>query len=141
MSKENYKIFLKGYGLKATPGRIRLLKYLADSKKPNSIKDIGKAIGTRTMDQVTIYRTLETFKTLGFVRRVDFHKDYAYYELAGKDHHHIFCENCGRIEDFEGCGSDKLIKTALRQSKQFASINDHSIELFGVCRSCARSLK
>ncbi len=138
MPKENYKEFLKSYGLKATPGRLLLLEHLIGFKKPMSIKEIAKAIGLKSMDQATIYRTLESFKMLGLVRQVDFHKDFAYYELADSDHHHLVCKNCGRVEDFEGCNIDTLSKSVLRKSKQFAFVDEHSLELFGLCKACAK---
>src|ERR1044071_9003131 len=113
MPTADFKVFLQSFKLKATPHRIKMLEFLSNAKKPLTIKQIHKAIGTRSFNQATIYRILETFKLLGFVKQVDFLKDYAYYELAGGDHHHIICTNCGKIEDFRGCFSDQIIKHAL----------------------------
>lgn len=135
--KNDFKIVLRGLGLKATPGRIKLLAFLSNAKKPLSIKEIGKAIGSKTLDPATIYRTLENFKMLGLVKRVDLHQDYAYYEIVDSDHHHLVCRNCGRIEDFHGCNSEDLIRHALKQSKHFSTVNEHSLELFGLCKTCA----
>jgi Fe2+ or Zn2+ uptake regulation protein len=134
----NYKQLLRSHKLKVTPGRIKILTYLHNAKKPLSIKEISKAIGSKSMDQATIYRTLENFKTLGLVKLVNFQKDFAYYELADSDHHHLVCQNCGRVENFEGCNSESLIRQALKQSKHFSFVNEHSLELFGLCKTCAK---
>src|SRR5262245_27947132 len=132
----DFKSFLKRYKLKATPGRIKLLQFLTSAKYPMSIKQIGKAIGSKYLNQATIYRILEIYKTLCIVRTIDFKQDLAYYELATTDHHHIICKNCGRVEDFVGCNSPQIIKIALKQSKNFKVINEHYLELFGYCKNC-----
>ncbi|HEX9503687.1 MAG TPA: transcriptional repressor [Patescibacteria group bacterium] len=132
----DFKQLLRGYKLKATPGRVRLLAFLSNAKKPMSIKEISKAVGSKTLDQATVYRTLESFKALGLVKQVDFQKDHAYYEMSDSDHHHLVCKNCGRVEDFHGCNSESLIKHALKQSKHFSSVKEHSLELFGLCKVC-----
>ena len=130
----DYKETLRKNGLKATSGRIKLLELLSKAKHPVSIKEIVKAIGSRLLDEATIYRSLESFKEKELIRRVDFRRGYTYYELADDDHHHLVCKNCGRIEDFEGC--QDLIKKTLKQSKYFSQINEHSLELFGLCKQC-----
>jgi Fe2+ or Zn2+ uptake regulation protein len=137
--RDDLKQLLRSNKLKVTPGRVRLLELLIETKKPLSIKQISKAIGSRSFfDTATIYRTLETFKILGLVKQVNFQDDFAYYELVRSDHHHLVCKSCGRIEDFHGCKSGEIIKHALKQSKQFSIIDEHSLELFGLCNACAR---
>lgn len=138
--KNDFKQLIHRHGIKATPGRIRLLEFLAKAPKPVSIKEIAKVVGSNTfLDQATIYRTLELFKNLGIVRQIDFQKGYAYYESADRsDHHHLVCRNCGRVEDFTGCNAEDMIKHALKQSKLFSNVEEHSLELFGLCNSCAK---
>jgi Fe2+ or Zn2+ uptake regulation protein len=135
--KTDFKQLLRGLGLKATTGRIQLLAFLSSTKKPKSIKEIEKAVSSNILDQATIYRTLESFKASGLVKQIFLQKDRAFYELADSDHHHLVCKNCGRIEDFIGCNSEDLIKQALKQSKLFSNVNEHSLELFGLCKVCA----
>jgi Fe2+ or Zn2+ uptake regulation protein len=132
---QNTKEILWNENLKATPSRIRLLELFSKSKQPISMKEIIKEIGFKTIDEATIYRTLEVFKEKGLIRQIDFRKDHAYYELANSDHHHLVCNSCGRIEDFEGC--KELINRVLRRSKQFSKVSQHSLELFGLCKQCA----
>ena len=52
-------------------------------------------------------------------------------------HHHLVCTSCGRVEDFDGCGADRLARQALRRCRAFKSVQEHSIELFGLCYDCA----
>lgn len=131
-----YKELLKSKGLKATESRLALLEILSKNHAPLSIKNIVKKIG-KVADQATVYRMLESFQAAGLVRQIDLQQDFAFYEIAdAHDHHHIVCRLCGRIEDFLGCDFKQLATKALKQSRKFSSIDQHSLEMFGTCDSC-----
>ena len=126
---------LRNNGFRATPSRIDLLALLSKCTKPITIKDIQQKLN---MDHVTLYRALEAFVQKGIVRQIDFRHGHAHYELVSQseDHHHIICTVCKRIEDFKGCSISNITKTILNTSKTFISINDHTLELYGVCVAC-----
>jgi len=129
---------LKDTGLKATPSRLALLALLEKHHKPMSIKDINQKLG-KVADIATVYRMLESFKTAGLARQIDLGQDFAYFEIADThDHHHIVCRTCGHIEDFIGCEFKKIAEKAIKQSKKFSNIDQHSFEMFGTCNSCAK---
>ncbi len=90
------------------------------------------------MDQVTLYRTLETFVKADIARSLSLRKDCAHYELSDDHHHHVVCTECGTVKDFEGCDIEKITRAALSQVKGFVTITKHSFELFGLCTRCAR---
>ncbi len=126
---------LRSAGFRATRQRIAILKALAASHAPQSVDAIVARAGN--VDRVTAYRTLESFKTASLARSVDLHQGRVLYELYDEhDHHHIVRTSCGVTEDFEGCGIDSVAQAALRGSKRFSSVTDHSFELFGTCKSC-----
>jgi len=130
-----FRAILHQAKLKATPTRLAVLSLLQKATKPLSIKEIEAKIDST--DTATIYRMLESFKEAGIVRAIDFQKGFAFFELNDKnDHHHIVCNSCGRIEDFVADGEGKLFKQVLKKSKYFTQINDHSLELFGLCKNC-----
>lgn len=134
------KNILRDAGYKATPGRLALLELLRRSKKPLSITEIARGLSAsgRKMDQVTIYRNLESFEKIGVVRKVDLRHGHSDYELASEDdHHHLNCLRCGKVRDFAGCDLGSIIKKALRHNPEFAEVSQHSLELFGICRKCA----
>ncbi len=132
---------IKKAGFRATQPRLAVLSALEKAKYPLSIKEIIRRVSKTRIDQVTIYRILEAFKKAGLVAQVDFQHGRAYYELKDviHDHHHIICMGCKRIEDFVGCEYEKLVGKALKQTKGFATITEHSLELFGLCRSCFKN--
>jgi Fe2+ or Zn2+ uptake regulation protein len=128
-------------GFRATRPRIAVLSFLKKTKFPIDIQAIAKGIGREKVDQVTVYRILEAFKKAGIVVQVDFQHGRAYYELKDEthDHHHVVCTSCEKIEDFTGCDFDALAGKAMKQTKGFAKITDHSFELFGLCNACAKA--
>lgn len=136
--KNDFKELLKANGFKATPARLAILKVFSAGCKPFSAEDIFKS-AKAIADQVTVYRTLSSFEEKGILKRVDLRKDAIYYELnSTHHHHHIICKQCGKIESFDKCSVKRLSKEMLASSKMFASIADHSLEFFGLCKACTK---
>jgi len=120
-----------------TKGRVSMLVFLSRSSKPLTASEIQKGMG-HTIDKVTLYRALEDFEKSKIITKVNLHGAATYYELIheGHHHHHIVCEKCGRIEDIENCNQGSLQKEILKRSKSFVTISSHSLEFFGICKSC-----
>ena len=129
---------LRSHGYRATSGRLEILKVLSAEQKPLSSKEIFEKCSSKSLDAVTVYRALEAFVVSKIVQRVDLQHGHVDYELSldGHHHHHIVCKKCGTMEDVESVDCDKLTKLVQRSSTQFSLIDDHSMELFGVCNAC-----
>ena len=79
---------------------------------------------------MTIYRTLDLLSEIAAVRRLDL-GDGPRYELAEDHHHHLICESCGDVSEFERCPLD------LRRLRGMDfEINSHSLEIYGRCAEC-----
>lgn len=137
---ETIKNILKDNNLKATTQRVELLSVLSDIKKPITLKELMNKMKSKSVHEVTLYRLLASFKSLNIVRQIDFQDGTPLFELMDKenDHHHIVCTNCKKVSDFVGCQIDTIISKALKQTKDFSSIDSHSFELFGLCKNCAK---
>ncbi len=139
---ERFSELLRRSGLKVTPARLAILEILEKSPIPLSPSRIVKNISRTDVDQATVYRTLNSLREAGAVKQIDLEHGHAHFEMAGRpEHHHVVCTNCGKVSDFEGCVSDAMVSDALKQVKDFSSIDHHSLELFGLCKSCAKKLK
>jgi len=125
---------LRSAELRATTQRVLLLATLIAEAKPLSVDDLGLRT-KNSLDTATIYRTLETFKEKGLVRRVDLDQGRALYEHAGEHHHHIVCTKCGTIRDLDIC-LPKTLQNQVREESRFAHVNQHALEFFGVCKKC-----
>jgi Fe2+ or Zn2+ uptake regulation protein len=138
MVRESFKTVLRKSGYKATPPRLAVLEAFKNSKQPLSAQEIIDLL-PRGADQVTVYRTLKSFKEKGIIKQIDLRHNHAHYELADIDeHHHIICVRCGRIEDVHHCGVEEIQDKVLRASKHFSEIRTHTLEFYGVCKSCIK---
>ncbi|MBI3232120.1 MAG: transcriptional repressor [Candidatus Doudnabacteria bacterium] len=132
--KEKITNSLKSGKLKVTPIRVKLLDILEHAERPVRVKDIIKAVKS---DIATVYRNLESLMKIGLVSQVFLDQKEAYFEPASDGHHHhAICENCGRVSDIYNLDHQKIEKLALRTS-DFSNFNRHSLEFFGICKSCA----
>ncbi|MDO8600063.1 MAG: Fur family transcriptional regulator [bacterium] len=133
-----FQSLLRKSGYKATSSRMMILAVFRRLRHPLSAQEIIDSVG-KAMDQATVYRTLTALKTKGIIRQVDLRHNHAHFELANaKEHHHLICLRCGRIEDISGCGIEELQSGILRKTKHFSEIRQHSLEFYGICKSCAR---
>jgi len=83
-----------------------------------------------------VYRTIAFLQKENILARIDWRKDAVLFELNDKHHHHITCLNCDAVEDFENKEIEALLEKIGHNSRKFISINDHSLELFGLCKKC-----
>ncbi len=119
---------LRGRGYKGTPQRLAVLEALA-ADQHQSIGELRERCPKVGM--VTVYRTLDLLTEQGLVRRLDL-GDGPRYELAEAHHHHLICEGCGDVSEFDQCPIDP---TRLPLDGAF-EINSHSVEVYGLCGAC-----
>lgn len=124
-------------GLKVTRPRLSVLKIFKNSTHPISAQEVAAAT---LINGVTIYRIIDSFKERGIIREVNLRHGHSDYELIdhADHHHHIVCTKCGLTEDLYSCGVSGLIKAAIKNSRNFATVNEHSVELFGLCKKCIK---
>lgn len=125
---------LRNAGEKATDARIGLVRTLVCERYPLSIKEISRKV--KAPNQSTLYRSLKSLVEAGIVREAHLGTDAVRYEMsAGRHHHHhIVCTACGMIEDVDTCAIEGAVKGIA--SKKFAAVTGHSLEFFGLCKSC-----
>ena len=84
---------------------------------------------------VTVYRTLDLLAQVGLVRRVHSENGCHGYAPVGQGHrHHLVCERCGRVVDFEGCDLSELLGRV--EAETGYTIREHMLELSGLCPKC-----
>ncbi|HWO07027.1 MAG TPA: Fur family transcriptional regulator [Candidatus Paceibacterota bacterium] len=136
MNRGSVDSFLRARGLRVTLQRVRLLDALADLHRPVSAEELHREV--RAIDVVTVYRVLQRFVNEGIAREVRFKDGVVRYEFAGSPHHHhVVCTKCGLVDELQSCDAHQLEAHALTASKRFAQIDEHALEFFGTCTSCA----
>jgi Fur family ferric uptake transcriptional regulator len=131
---------LKKCALKVTPIRLEILRILKDSKKPMGVPELFKEVKKAGGNYVSVYRTIQALLGAGMIREINLRHGHTDYELVEEDneHHHVVCVSCGMVEELVGCCDiARLTKKALGARSSFQAINDHALELFGICKMCA----
>lgn len=128
---------LQSAGLRRTKPREALLAFLIRKHGPYSTEEIFKSIKKKELDVVTVYRCLAKFEEIGLVRRCDFGDGVARYEFQADPrhhHHHVICTSCRKTESLESCDIQKY--ESVVKHLGYSNIR-HSLEFFGVCKSCS----
>lgn len=93
----------------------------------------------RRLDSVgraTVYRTLDQLEQLHLVHRVEIGGDAAGYERvdAEQHHHHLVCEECGRLAPFADRSLERAIEAVSRKAD--FEVAAHDVVLRGKCPDC-----
>lgn len=131
---------LKKAGLKITLPRLKILEILEKAKEHHlSAEDIYKTLieSGEEIGLATVYRVLTQFEEAGLVVRHNFEADQAVFEIDhGAHHDHLVCVKCHRVEEFV----DHIIEKRQEEIAKNAgyAITDHSLNIYGICRSCQK---
>src|SRR5262249_23703208 len=95
------------------------------------IHDRVRASGSR-IGSASVYRARDGLDELGLVQRVDLGDGVARFEPAhtgGDHHHHLVCDDCGKVEPFE----DPTLETAIERvaSGRGYAVAAHDVVLRG----------
>lgn len=121
---------LRGRGYKATPQRVAVLEAVGAEQHQSFDQIRGRCPGVGV---VTVYRTLDLLSEIGLLRRLEFGEG-PRYELSDAHHHHLICESCGTVSEFDECPLDSSLLPP--QHSDF-EVRSHSVEVYGLCPSCA----
>jgi Fur family ferric uptake transcriptional regulator len=100
------------------------------------IHDAVRAQGRR-VGIASVYRALEGMDELGLVQRVDLGDGVARFEPAhsgGDHHHHLVCDDCGKVEPFEDASLESAIER-VAEGRGY-SVAAHDVVLRGACEDC-----
>jgi Fur family transcriptional regulator, ferric uptake regulator len=116
-----------------------VIEVLAGEPCAVSALDIDERLsrGDRRVGRASVYRTLEQLNELGLVHRLDLGAETARYERVdpqGEHHHHMVCDECGKVLPFEDAGLERAV-TKVTGGAGF-QVRDHEIVLHGACDDC-----
>ncbi len=85
----------------------------------------------------SVYRALDGLDELGLVQRVDLGDGVARFEPAhvgGDHHHHLVCDDCGKVEPFE----DQSLESAIERVADGRGyvVAAHDVVRRGACEAC-----
>jgi Fur family transcriptional regulator, ferric uptake regulator len=132
-------------GLRLTAQRRVLLEIIESANEHLDAASLLKKARERDadIDRATVYRTLEVLKKLRLIDELDLmhlNGEKHYYELRrDKDHIHLACFQCGKIEEYDGPLFERLKQEIVRE--RGFNISVVRMEAGGRCSSCSQPAK
>ena len=143
---------LRAVGMRYSRSRYAVVHILEVAGRPLTLPEILDAGNTtqvvgddvrsgRGLTQSSAYRNLGELVDSAVVRRVDSGGDHVRFELHESltgHHHHLVCEACGRIDDFDvpdefEQGVADLVAMAAQRGFQ---VHGHQFDMIGRCAGC-----
>jgi len=106
-------------GLKVTPQRIAVLEaiiILNNHPTAENIMDYIRKIHPN-ISSATVYKVLDVLVSNGLIKRVKTERDIMRYDAITESHHHIYCSDSDRIEDYSDNELNELLKKYFENKK------------------------
>ena len=130
---------LQSQGLRNGGARRAVVEHLGEQPCCRSVQEIFDGIREEggLVGIASVYLVLDQLVELGLVQRVELGDGIARFEPShadGDHHHHLVCDDCGKVEPF----SDPGLERALEQtaSRLAYDMRGHEVVLHGQCGGC-----
>lgn len=111
MTNEELREKLKQKGLKVTPQRVAIYEAVVNLKNHPTAENIIDYIKRNhpNISVGTVYKVLNLLVENQLLKKVKSDKDVMRYDALMDKHHHLYCTESDKIEDFEDPELDQLI--------------------------------
>ena len=129
---------LREKGLKATKGRLEVLKILKEAARPMSAAQVFHELPKDACASLsTVYRILNQLTGADILQASLQQDECTYYEYRNEEHrHYIVCSRCGKLAPIDDCPLDALDEHILRSTGY--AITGHRFQLEGICPDCLK---
>ena len=130
MNLDNLRNTLIDKNLKITPQRIAVLEAIIKLNNHPTAEKIIESIKINHPNIAigTVYNILETFVKKGIIKKVKTEKDVMRYDPLIQNHHHLYCFESDRIEDYFDEELNKLLEKYFK-TKQIKNFNINEVKL------------
>ncbi len=129
---------LKEVGLRATPQRIAIFQALSSMKNHPTAEQVLRDVHRDypEISLATVYNTLEAFVGKRLVKKVKTDRDSMRYDAVAESHHHLYCYESDKIEDYFNEELTNLIAVYFRENqiKDF-EVEDVKLQIIGKFRN------
>jgi len=133
------RTILRQAGKRVTRQRLLILETIREGEGHLDADEIYRLARAKMprLNLSTVYRTLSMLKEAGLIEELHLGEEHHHYELKGeRGHHHLICQSCGRIVEFECPFSEELIQS-LGEEHDFEVTGIH-LDMMGYCAECRR---
>ena len=121
-------------GLKVTPQRLAVLEAVIELGNHPSAEKVIEFIKSNHPNIAvgTVYKTLETYVEKGIVKKVKTDRDIMRYDAVLDKHHHLYCLESDKIEEYYDDDLNKIIEDYFEKNeiKNF-KIEDIKLQIIG----------
>lgn len=138
---EQLSIPLRKRGYRMTPQRMTILHILNQDGghlTPSQVYDRARQT-LPGITEPTVYRTLEFLADNQLAMAAHVGNGKLVYEIAGHDHHHLICRNCGKSVEMELSDLQRVYRK-MEKLTGYGMITSHST-FFGLCPTCQKERK
>ncbi len=130
---EKYVKMLKDKGLKVTPQRLEILRYLDKNMTHPTAEIIFTELKETnpSLSLSTVYSTLNLLTKYDIVQPLTITEGEVRYDMKGKMHHHFLCKRCGTILDIDV--TCPHLETMLNGEHRVEEVHGY---LKGICSTC-----
>ena len=127
--------------LRMTKQRRTILEEIKKSKSHPTADKIYDLVKKKIpgISMGTVYRNLDILSGEGLVRKLELAHTQRRYDGNIKNHYHILCTECGRIDDMITMGVDDIEE--LLGARSHYQITGHRLKFFGLCPDCKNRVK
>ncbi len=139
--RDSYRSKLKAMGLRHTLPRERILAYLDNKNTHPTPEELYLALKKKgfNIGLSTIYLNLQVLREAGLLWEFKDQKGNTRYDGFNERHHHLFCLQCGSIEDVLDKDLPTFDTTPIKkaiEAKNGWFVEEARLELRGVCPAC-----
>lgn len=135
---DKYVEILRTNGLKVTPQRLEILRYL-DTHRTHPTADTIYSelkVANPSLSKTTVYNTLQHLGEHGLVHILNISGSESRFDSNINQHHHFLCKKCGSIIDINiDCPNAKVVEAGGHR------IDEIHGYFKGVCASCIEKMK
>lgn len=120
-------------GLKVTPQRIAVMQALYKLNHPRAEEIFNEVSGSIPgLSPTTVYNVLDILVSKGIIKRVKTDLGVMRYDAVSDHHHHLYCADTDRVEDFFDPELDQILQEYFENKKiEGFKLDDIKLQLMG----------
>jgi Fur family transcriptional regulator, peroxide stress response regulator len=132
---EDHVLILKQKGMKVTPQRLEIMRYLDKNRIHPSIDHIFTQLKKKnpSLSKTTVYNAIDDLSENGVIQVLTINRSEILCDFNSDPHYHFMCKECGAVTDLDESYNADLIDKIRTEGYRV----DEAFGFFrGICRSC-----